>query len=135
MSLILSNVIPLKPQARLSQAIDQFQAILSKEQQAAFQAARTLAINSTPQLRDVMNVTAEIDRQARAKTGGHRCFGPRVTKALESIQQFVSLGDILVGGSQNLIACGVWSLVRLSLLVSMITMILSTPKARNSDSD
>ncbi|KAI3331746.1 hypothetical protein HD806DRAFT_168371 [Xylariaceae sp. AK1471] len=118
MSMILSNAARLKPEVRLSQAIDQFQSVLSKEQQAAFHAARTLAVDSCPQLRDVMQVTAEIDRQARAKTGGQRCFGPRVTKALESIQQFVSIGDILIGGSQNLVACGVWSLVRLSLLTA-----------------
>lgn len=42
-----------------------------------------------------------------------------MTSFLQSVQQFAGLGDILVGGSQNLIACGVWTLVRMSLLVSV----------------
>ncbi|RMJ29021.1 hypothetical protein PHISP_00101 [Aspergillus sp. HF37] len=41
-------------------------------------------------------------------------------KFLEAIQQFASIGDVVVGGSQNIIACGVWSLVRLTLL-SVVT--------------
>ncbi|KAI8628212.1 hypothetical protein F5Y19DRAFT_438505 [Xylariaceae sp. FL1651] len=119
MSLILSSAGRLKPEVRLAQAIAEFQAALSKEQQAAFQAGTDVAISSQPQLRDMMQVTAEIDLQARMQNGGgRRCFGSRVTKALESIQQFVAVGDILIGGSQNLIACGVWSLVRLSLITA-----------------
>jgi hypothetical protein len=36
---------------------------------------------------------------------------------LQAVQQPADLGNIVVGGSQNLLACGVWSLVRLTLLV------------------
>ncbi|KAI1326098.1 hypothetical protein F5Y16DRAFT_375777 [Xylariaceae sp. FL0255] len=119
MSSAIISVGRLAAEIRLQQCIDQFQSSLSKEQQAAFLAARDLAIKATPELRDVMNITAEIDRQGRLRNGvGRRCFGPRMAKILESIQQFVSVGDILIGGSQNLIACGVWSLVRLSLLTA-----------------
>jgi hypothetical protein len=39
-------------------------------------------------------------------------------KLLETVQRFAAIGDVMVGGSQNIIACGVWSLVRLSMLVS-----------------
>ncbi|KAI1175861.1 hypothetical protein F4777DRAFT_548900 [Nemania sp. FL0916] len=117
MSLILSSSIHSNPEARLSDAIAQFESVLSTEQRGAFLAGRDLALDSRPQIRDVMGIAAEIDQQAR-KVGqsAQRCFGPRVTKALESIQQLVSVGDVLIGGSQNLIACGVWSLVRLSLI-------------------
>ncbi|KAL4933386.1 uncharacterized protein BDV17DRAFT_108535 [Aspergillus undulatus] len=45
-------------------------------------------------------------------TGPHgRCFGPRLTNVLEAVQQFAALG-----GTQNLLACGVWSLLRMTLL-------------------
>ena len=71
------------------------------------------------ELLDLMRLTAEIDRRTSGKVGGGRCFGTRLTNVLQAIQQFASLGDIVVGGSQNIIACGVWSLVRMTLLVGV----------------
>jgi len=69
-----------------------------------------------------MRLTAEIDRHGLGRVArGSRCFGPRLTNFLQAVQQFAALGDIVVGGSQNIIACGVWSLVRTSLLVSIST--------------
>jgi len=65
-----------------------------------------------------MRLTAEIDRDV---VSGERCFGPRFTNFPQAVQQFAALGDITVGGSQNIIACGVWSLVRMSLLVGVLT--------------
>ncbi|KAI1260719.1 hypothetical protein F5Y18DRAFT_404338 [Xylariaceae sp. FL1019] len=119
MSLAVLRAGHLKPEVRLMQSIDQFQSSLSQEQQAAFLAGRSTASQSCPGVRDVMHITAEIDRQARLRNGGgQRCYGPRMVKALESVQQFVSVGDVLIGGSQNLIASGVWSIVRLSLLAT-----------------
>ncbi|KAK7756616.1 hypothetical protein SLS62_001453 [Diatrype stigma] len=114
MDLILSNAGKLKPEALLGQAINRFEAALSKEQKAAFEAGKINARASPPSIRDVMQLTAEIDLKTRAS--GRRCFGPRMTKILEAVQQFASIGDVIIGGSQNLIACGVWSLVRLTLL-------------------
>jgi len=67
-----------------------------------------------------MRLTAEIDLQTSGKFGGGRCFGPRFINALQAVQHFASLGDIVVGGSQNIIACGVWALVRMTLLVSLL---------------
>lgn len=116
MDLILSNAGKLKPEALLGQAINHFEAALSKEQKAAFEAGKINARSSPPSIRDVMQLTAEIDLKTR--TSGRRCFGPRITKILEAVQQFASIGDVIIGGSQNLIACGVWSLVRLTLLVN-----------------
>ncbi|KAI0813084.1 hypothetical protein GGR55DRAFT_677409 [Xylaria sp. FL0064] len=119
MSLVLASVGRLKAEVRLEQSIERFQSVLSTEQRAAFHAGRDLASQSCPQVHHVMQVTAEIERQARVSSGGgRRCFGPRITKGLQSIQEFVSVGDILIGGSQNLIAASVWSLVRLSLLTA-----------------
>lgn len=63
-----------------------------------------------------MRLTADVDRRISSKT--RRCYGPRFTNFLQGVQQYVALGDVVVGGTQNLLACGVWSLVRMLLLVS-----------------
>ncbi|RYC76902.1 hypothetical protein BFJ63_vAg20223, partial [Fusarium oxysporum f. sp. narcissi] len=62
---------------------------------------------SPPNIHDVMRLTAEIDRRVAGNVGGGRCFGTRLVNVLEAVQQFAALGDIVVGGSQNMIACGV----------------------------
>jgi ankyrin repeat domain-containing protein 50 len=116
-SYVLANASRLKPEIRLAQAVSQFEADLSGEQKTSFRTYRSQSRDSPPDHSDVMRLTAEIDRCASGKVGGGRCFGPRLTNFLQGVQQFAALGDIIVGGSQNLIACGVWSLVRTSLLV------------------
>lgn len=121
MSLILSNAGRLKPEIRLAQAVSQFEAELSSEEKSLFRNHRAQSVASPPDTNDVMRFTAEIDRRVSWKVGG-RCLGPRFTNCLQSIQQFAALGDVIVGGSQNIIACGVWSLVRMSLLVSPISV-------------
>lgn len=126
MSVVLATASRLKPEIRLGQAISEFEADLSDEQKTSFRTYRSQSLNSPPDLSDVMRLTAEIDRQASGKVGG-RCFGPRFTNFLQIVQQFAALGDVVVGGSQNMIACGVWSLVRMSLLVSVLTFFTSFP--------
>ena len=119
MSNALANASPLKPEIRLAQAVSEFEADLSSEQKAIFRTYSSQSRNTHPTLSDVMQFTAEIDRYARRNGSGRRCFGPRFTNVLQAVQQFAALGDIVVGGSQNIIACSVWSLVRMSLLVSV----------------
>ena len=116
MSLALTKAAPLKPEVRLAQAISEFEASLSIQQKSTFRKIKSQSQSSAPTHGDVMRLTAEIDRQMSKKFSG-QCFGPRFTNFLQGIQQFAALGDVVVGGSQNLIACGVWSLVRMSLLV------------------
>ena len=120
MSTALANARLLKPELRLAQAVSQFEADLSTEQKARFRAYQSQSRDSPPGTSDVMRLTAEIDRHMSGNVvGGRRCLGPRLTSFLQAVQQFAALGDIIVGGSQNIIACGVWSLVRMSLLVSI----------------
>ncbi|KAI9765967.1 MAG: hypothetical protein M1840_006974 [Geoglossum simile] len=116
MSALLANISWLKPEIRLAQAVSQFEADLSSEQKNTFRTYRSQSQDSPPDPTDVMRLMAEIDHQASGKVGSRRCFGPRMTNFLQAVQQFAALGDIIVGGSQNIIACGVWSLVRMSLL-------------------
>ena len=114
MSLALARSAPLKAEIRLAQAVSEFEADLSTQQKVALHAQRSQTCTAPPSIQDVMRLTAEID--LRVSTSG-RCFGPRLTNVLQAVQQFAALGDVIIGGSQNLIACGVWSLVRMTLLV------------------
>jgi hypothetical protein len=120
MSKILATAGRLKPEIRLAQAISQFEADLSGEQKAAFRTLKSYSLTSPPDSSDVMRLTAEIDRHV-SREAGLRCFAPRFTNFLQGVQLFASLGDIVVGGSQNIIACSIWSLVRMSLLVSIVS--------------
>ncbi|KAH7194274.1 hypothetical protein DER44DRAFT_844066 [Fusarium oxysporum] len=107
----------LKPDIRLAQAVSEFEAALTSEQKVAFRASRSSAAHVAPTMSDVMRLTAEIDLKATTKHGRGRCFGPRMTNLLNAIQQFAALGDVVVGGSQNLIACGVWAAARMTVHV------------------
>jgi ankyrin repeat domain-containing protein 50 len=115
MALAIRDAGRLKPEIRLAQAISLFEKDLSLDQKTEYNDVKNQSISCAPQPGDVMRFTEEIDRQN--KTG--RCFGPRMVNVLQSVQQFASLGDIIIGGSQNIIACGVWTIVRTSILVSV----------------
>lgn len=69
-----------------------------------------------------MRLTAEIDH-ASGQNG--RCLGPRLMNLLQAVQKFAALGDVIVGGSQNLIACGIWTIVRTSLQVGVSSLSLN----------
>jgi hypothetical protein len=116
MSKALAKASSLKPEIRLAQAVAEFETDLPNDQKSAFCIMKSQSASATPTPSDVMRLTAEIDRRMPKKFSG---LGPRFTNFLQGVQQFAALGDIFVGGSQNLIACGVWSLVRMSLLVSI----------------
>lgn len=106
----------LKPAIRLAQAVSEYEADLTRDQKEAFNRYRSHAREKPPSIQDVMQLTADIDERLSNKIRG-RCLGTRTSSFLQSVQQFVSLGDIIVGGTQNLVASGVWALVRTSLTV------------------
>ncbi|KAF1944372.1 hypothetical protein EJ02DRAFT_398546, partial [Clathrospora elynae] len=120
MSSALAKASPLKTEIRLAQAVSEFEADLSNEQKSTFRTQKLQSLSTTPCPSDVMRLTAEVDCQISKKFGG-QCFGPRFTNFLQGVQQFAALGDVVVGASQDLVACGVWSLVRMSLL-SIVNM-------------
>lgn len=117
MALALSNAGRLTADIRLAQAVSNYEASLNDAQKAEFRTLRYKTRMTAPGADDVMKLTAEMDRQAGHKIGAWRCFGPRFTNVLHTVQQYAALGDIVIGGSQNLVACGVWCVVRTSLLV------------------
>ncbi|KAH9228601.1 hypothetical protein K456DRAFT_1782770, partial [Colletotrichum gloeosporioides 23] len=115
MALALRRAASLKPEVRLAQAVSEFEASLDAEHKASFRNARIATKATPPTPSDVMRLTAEIDYRVRQEHGPSRCFGPRLTNILQAVQQFAALGDTVVSGSQNLVACGVWSAVRMML--------------------
>ncbi|KAJ5279773.1 hypothetical protein N7478_005145 [Penicillium angulare] len=115
MSSSLGTATRLKPEVRLAQAISLFEADLPDQQKVAFRSAKAQACETPPSSQDVLRLIAEIDQ--RALVFKRRCFGARMMNVLEAVQQFAALGDIIVGGSQNIIACGIWTVVRSSLLI------------------
>lgn len=119
MSNALAKASPLNPAIRLAQAVSELEADLSHGQKSMFRTLRSQSLSQTPSPRDIMQLTAEVDRRTSKKFSS-ACFGPRFTNFLHGVQQFATLGDIMVRGSQNLLACGVWSLVRMSLLVGVL---------------
>ncbi|KAF2643096.1 hypothetical protein P280DRAFT_477941 [Massarina eburnea CBS 473.64] len=104
---------PLKPEIRLAQAVSHFESCLPSDRKPEFRNLKIQTLQSPPGPKDVMRLTGEMDPSRKA---GSRCFGPRFTNFLHGVQRFAALGDIIIGGSQNLVACGVWSVVRTSLL-------------------
>jgi hypothetical protein len=51
-----------------------------------------------------------------------------MTNVLQSVQQFAALGDVVIGGPQNLIACGVWAAARLALHVRQWPLFLPSSR-------
>ena len=102
MALALAEASKLKPDIRLAQAVSAFEAELTSQQKTRLCALKSS--NYPPGVADVMKLTAEIDLASSKKAT--RCFGPRFTNVLHSLQQFAAVGDVVVGGSQNIIACG-----------------------------
>lgn len=129
MSSSVANIAGLRPEIRLAQAISTFEADLSSDQKGTFRTCKSQFQDVAPDTGDVMRLTAEIDRRATGIRGGGRCYGPRMTNFLHGIQKFAAIGDIMIGGSQNLIACGVWSIVRMTLLVSISLTSVLIPRA------
>lgn len=124
MALALSHASKLKPAIRLQQTVLAFESILNVEEKLEFQSCRKACQASPPTVRDVMRLTAEVSRKASSRKSGvgGPVLGPRFTNIIQVAQQFASVGDVLIGASQNLIAAAVWSLVRLTILVSASTV-------------
>jgi hypothetical protein len=117
MAMIASKAARLKPEIRLAEAVSRFEASLPSHEKAEFRNQRAQTLEMAPDANDVMRLTGQIDRSLSGKA--RRCLGPRFTNFLQGVQQFAAIGDVVIGGSQNIIACSVWSLVRMSILVRM----------------
>ena len=115
-SLIAAKDLPAE--LRLAQAVSEFQTCLSPKEKIEFQNRKAQYTKDPPAVQDVCKLTAQIDHACNRWSNG-RVFGPRFMNMLQAVQRFASIGDVLIGGSQNVIACGVWTGVRFTLLVSL----------------
>jgi hypothetical protein len=113
--LVLSG--KLKPEARLGFAISEFTKNLDSNLSKEFRSMQN-AQDARVSNRDIIKMTEEINQQGARRHRSWRPHGTKVGGFLSRIQTFATIGDVLVGGSQNLIATGIWSAVRLSLTVS-----------------
>ncbi|OQU98575.1 NACHT domain-containing protein isoform 2 [Cladophialophora immunda] len=115
MALALRTAAPLRPEIRLAQALSEFEAILSDDDKKSF---RTWRAERPPAVSDVMKVTAEIDKNNGRRTS-RRCFGPRLTSILGAVQQFSTVVDVIIGGTQSPIATSIWGVLRMTLQITV----------------
>ena len=112
MTLAIHGPVQLTPDIRLKEAINKYEATLSDNHKTHFRVFQWDA--GKPKPSDVQAFTASIDWKTSHERS-KRCYGPRLTSFLKSIQQYISSVDVVVGGSQCLPACAVWGVVRFSL--------------------
>ncbi|PSR84440.1 hypothetical protein BD289DRAFT_261386 [Coniella lustricola] len=117
----------LKPVIRLGLALSDFEQALDPERKKQFQQQRAASASSSastslssrqpPRSGDVIRLTEEIHQAGLRED---RLLPPRFATRLGAffsrIQTFAAVGDALIGGSQNLIASGVWGALRFCLL-------------------
>ncbi|KIW18722.1 hypothetical protein PV08_03011 [Exophiala spinifera] len=113
MSTALRQAAVLKPEIRLAQALSEFESTLDNDQKATMRSGRS---KPPPSPNDVMGLTLELDKNS---SGKKRCFATRLTSLLQCLQQFSTAIDTVVGGSQSLIASGIWAAVKLTLHLAL----------------
>ncbi|EED12088.1 NACHT domain protein [Talaromyces stipitatus ATCC 10500] len=109
MAVALTRIGKLTPEIQLAQAISEFEAILTLDDKSVL---RNLKNRHPPDAIDIVRLTAEIDRSSQFS---RKCVGTRFSNVLRAIQAFTSVGDMVVGGSQNMMASGLWASVRFTL--------------------
>jgi ankyrin repeat domain-containing protein 50 len=96
----------LKPEARLGLAISELAQSLNSDRRNEFRSMQTKQDAQISGL-DIIKMTEEINQEGPRR---HRCWRQHATKVsgfLSGIQTFATIGDVLDGGSRNLIATGV----------------------------
>lgn len=111
MALVLANAAPLKPEIKLTQALHDYESILSDEDR------RQLRSQGLPDATAAINLTTLIDRKCSSRRS--QCMGPRLITFLESIQQFSQVVDVFVSSHPE-VAALVWGGVKLALLVILL---------------
>lgn len=110
MALAMSKAAPLRPDIKLSQALKDYEAVLTEDQRKSFHDESPLAFN------DVMVLTCEIDRQNASRKS--RRWGARLTTFLNSVKGFTAIVDGAVGNTGNPMAGAVWGAVKTAMQVA-----------------
>lgn len=108
MALAIAKAGALKPEIKLSQALSDFEAVLTPKQRSSY---KTEVLDPDA----VMALTCDIDRQ-NAKRKTRRC-GARLTSFLNSVLSFAGVVDYIVTSTGNPIAGAVWGAVKLAAQV------------------
>ena len=103
MAVALRNAAPLKPEILFTQALSDYESILEEDRKEKLRQYRG---HSPPCATDVILFTAEIDRDM-SRRKGRRCVRPRLTNVLQSVQQFSTIVDDLVGIANSHIASAI----------------------------
>ncbi len=111
MALAMSKAAPLRPEIKLSRALNDYEAVLNEDQKASFHHASPLESN------DVMALTFEINRQNAGRRS--RVWGARLTTFLNSVKGFATVVDGVIGNTGNPIAGAVWGAVKTAMQVSI----------------
>ncbi|KAK5462441.1 hypothetical protein LTS15_002153 [Exophiala xenobiotica] len=114
MAVALRHAAQLKPEIRLAQAISEYESLLNDDQKPTMRDYRS---GQPPRPSDVTRLTAGIDRRNSSRKS--RCVGTRLTNVLQCLQQFSAVADTVVGGSQSLIASGIWAAFKLTLFAAL----------------
>ncbi|KAM0491790.1 hypothetical protein ACHAP8_010420 [Fusarium lateritium] len=105
MSVVVPAAVSLSPAIRLAKAVSEFGAGLDDRYRPTF---KTWQTHSPPSELDVIRLTEEVNRDgSRLHQKSWKPFGTRLYKFLDQVQLLVQPGDILVSGSQNIIASGI----------------------------
>ncbi len=109
----------LSPDARLGLALSEFASALDEKHRIKFNALRTRPA-AQPTSWEVIKFTEEVNREGARRHKSWQQSGTRIGVFLSRIQSLATAGDVLIGGSQNLIASGVWFAVRASIEVGRL---------------
>lgn len=106
MSQALAEAAPLKAEIRLSQAVGEFPAALGPNRKVELGVPKP---QQSPTSRSVIEIADEVARDRRRQHGSSWLakFGPWLEPLLHHIHIFGEAGDILIRGSQNMLASGV----------------------------
>ncbi|KAF4444283.1 NACHT domain-containing protein [Fusarium austroafricanum] len=122
----------LKAEVRLAQAISEFSGSLTAEKDRV--RFKNLQSQSPPGSDEIIKLTEEINRDGARLHRSWRPYGTRLVAILERIRQFAPIGDVLIGGSQNLITCGT-SLSFLSYFENVTSMMLNISRSLSLHND
>ena len=114
MATALAKAGRLKPEIQLAQAISEYEAVLDDDQKSMFRRYRR---DSPPVAADVVGLTSQVDMDEKRRRFTRQCVGTRLTNILQSVQQFSTLVDTVIGGAQNLLASAIWGVLKMSLQV------------------
>lgn len=109
MALVLAKAAPLKPDIKLTEALDDYGKILSDEERKQFYA------QGAPDATAAINLATLIDGECNRRR--RQCMGPRLITFLESVQQFSGVVDTFVS-SHPAIAALVWGGVKIALQIA-----------------